>query len=225
MGKLGLMVGQRMPFGGAHGRKSPRLVEVPMPHRPAYMVALIQQLIALGLMRVQETLSAEVKALASLRHARKTGEEVGYRYGSNPGSGRLAVRCGVSAMRIARFACVVISNSTVAAVMWTSGFCVRCCMRSPAATTSGRRPCWISDHAHAPSRQRRTSCGYQHRERCGRGERNQPRSRSHFNPTKIGIDADFHRKSLQLLRSYVSQRCYNVHADSSSGTGRRRIIV
>lgn len=53
-------------------------------------VALIQQLIPLGLMHVQETLAAEVEQLAGGRYARKSGEQVGVRYGSNPGSVRLA---------------------------------------------------------------------------------------------------------------------------------------
>jgi transposase-like protein len=53
-------------------------------------VALILDLIPLGLMHVQETLAAEVRELAGDRYARKTGESSGYRYGSNPGSVRLA---------------------------------------------------------------------------------------------------------------------------------------
>ena len=52
-------------------------------------VALIQQLIPLGLMHVQETLDAEVQELAGIHHARKTDAEAGCRYGSNRGSVRL----------------------------------------------------------------------------------------------------------------------------------------
>jgi transposase-like protein len=52
-------------------------------------VALIQQLIPLGLMHVQEALAAEVEELAGVRHARKTSAKAGCRYGSNPGSVRL----------------------------------------------------------------------------------------------------------------------------------------
>ncbi len=52
-------------------------------------VALIQQLIPLGLMHVQETLAAEVEELAGARHARKTNAAEGCRYGSNPGSVRI----------------------------------------------------------------------------------------------------------------------------------------
>ncbi len=53
-------------------------------------VELIQQLIPLGLMHVQETLAAEVAALAGERHARKTGDQAGWRYGYNPGSVQIA---------------------------------------------------------------------------------------------------------------------------------------
>jgi transposase-like protein len=53
-------------------------------------VELIQSLIPLGLLHVQETLAAEVRELAGARHARKQNGDTGRRYGSNPGSVRLA---------------------------------------------------------------------------------------------------------------------------------------
>lgn len=53
-------------------------------------VELIQQLIPLGLMHVQETLTAEVQQLAGERHARKTDGHAGWRYGHNPGSVKIA---------------------------------------------------------------------------------------------------------------------------------------
>jgi transposase-like protein len=65
-------------------------------------VELIQQLIPLGLMHVQETLAAEVAALAGARHARKTNEHAGWRYGHNPGSVKIAgqrVRLAVPRVR------------------------------------------------------------------------------------------------------------------------------
>ena len=55
-------------------------------------VALIRQLIPLGLLHVQETLEAEVTELAGVRHARKSDGEAGRRYGSNPGSVKLGGR-------------------------------------------------------------------------------------------------------------------------------------
>lgn len=64
-------------------------------------VELIQRLIPLGLMHVQETLDAEVRELAGLRHARKSGGEAGYRYGRNPGSVRLGgQRLGIRVPRV-----------------------------------------------------------------------------------------------------------------------------
>lgn len=78
-------------------KQTRRLGEIEMIDRAEYAeadvdsrVALILDLIPLGLMHVQETLAAEVRELAGDRHARKTGEAAGYRYGSNPGSVRLA---------------------------------------------------------------------------------------------------------------------------------------
>jgi transposase-like protein len=65
-------------------------------------VELIQRLIPLGLLHVQETLAAEVEQLAGARHARKTGDQAGWRYGHNPGSVKLAgqrVRLAVPRVR------------------------------------------------------------------------------------------------------------------------------
>lgn len=88
MSKMGMPVGRR--------KKSRRLGAVKVMDRADYTtadldtkVALIQQLIPLGLMHVQETLEAEVRELAGERHARKSTEGEGCRYGSNPGSVRL----------------------------------------------------------------------------------------------------------------------------------------
>jgi hypothetical protein len=53
-------------------------------------VELIRELIPLGLMHIQELLDAEVTALAGPRLARDDGAP-GMRYGSNPGSVRMAV--------------------------------------------------------------------------------------------------------------------------------------
>jgi transposase-like protein len=84
-------------------KKSRRLGAVTVMDRTDYTaaavdtkVALIQQLIPLGLMHVQETLEAEVEELAGMRHARKTNGEAGSRYGSNPGS----VRIGGQRLRV-----------------------------------------------------------------------------------------------------------------------------
>lgn len=103
MRKMGLSGRRRKPFGNAHGRKCRRLGAVTVMDRADYTradldtkVALIQQLIPLGLMHVQETLEAEVAALAGIRHARKTNAEKGCRYGSNPGS----VRIGGQRLRV-----------------------------------------------------------------------------------------------------------------------------
>ena len=82
---------------GVRRRKSVRRMgTLPVVHREDYAatdldtkVALVQQLIPLGLMHVQELLQAEVQQLAGARHARKTADEAGHRYGSNPGSVRL----------------------------------------------------------------------------------------------------------------------------------------
>jgi len=88
MSKMGMRAGRR--------KKSRRLGAVPVMDRADYTaadldakVALIQQLIPLGLMHVQEALAAEVEELAGARHARRTRAEAGCRYGSNPGSVRL----------------------------------------------------------------------------------------------------------------------------------------
>jgi hypothetical protein len=53
-------------------------------------VEMIRGLIPLGLMHVQELLAQEVEALAEVRYARKTEEAAGRRFGSNPGTVRLA---------------------------------------------------------------------------------------------------------------------------------------
>jgi len=64
-------------------------------------LALIQALIPLGLMLVHEELQREVEQLAGSRYQRKRGEEKIYRYGSNPGSVKLAgQRVGVDVPRI-----------------------------------------------------------------------------------------------------------------------------
>lgn len=77
-------------------KKSRRLGEVEIVDREQYQgmnldarLALIMELIPLGLMKVQEELEAEVEELAGEWHGRKAGE-IGRRYGSNPGSVRLA---------------------------------------------------------------------------------------------------------------------------------------
>lgn len=77
-------------------KKSRRLGEIEIIGREDYAeaaldtkVELILDLIPLGLLHVQETLEAEVEALAGARHARKTEPQAGSRYGSNPGSVRL----------------------------------------------------------------------------------------------------------------------------------------
>lgn len=103
MRKMGLWAGQR--------KKSHRLGAVEVMDRAAYTAAdldtkveLIQRLIPLGLMHVQETLEAEVQELAGVRHARKTSEEAGCRYGRNPGSVRIGgqrLRVGVPRVRSA----------------------------------------------------------------------------------------------------------------------------
>jgi len=88
MSKMGLSVGRR--------KKSRRLGAVTVMDRADYAtaaldtkVALIQQLIPLGLMHVQETLNAEVQELAGMRHALNTNGEAGSRHGTNPGSVRI----------------------------------------------------------------------------------------------------------------------------------------
>lgn len=97
---------------GRHGgrrKKQRRLGRVEVIQPEAYQradldtkVELIQQLIPLGLMHVQEALAAEVEQLAGVRHARKTGDEAGWRYGHNPGSVKIAgqrVRLAVPRVR------------------------------------------------------------------------------------------------------------------------------
>ena len=77
-------------------KRKQRLGEVQVVAREEYgeldldaKVELIRSLIPLGLMHVHELLDNEVTALAGPRHARDDGG-VGMRYGSNPGTVRLA---------------------------------------------------------------------------------------------------------------------------------------
>jgi len=77
-------------------KKSRVLGEVRVVRRSEYAtmeldakVALIRELIPLGLMHIQELLDDEVTALAGARHAREDGTP-GMRHGSNPGSVRMA---------------------------------------------------------------------------------------------------------------------------------------
>ncbi len=84
-------------------KKSKVLGEVEVMDREQYQeldldakVALIQELIPLGLMHVAEVLEQEVEALAGGWYERKGGEAAGVRYGSNNGSvPRLAAIGGV----------------------------------------------------------------------------------------------------------------------------------
>ena len=95
MGKMGISVGRRK--SKTLGReKSRRLGAVTVMDRADYTtadldtkVALIQQLIPLGLMHVQEMLDAEVEELAGMRYALNTNGEAGSRHGTNPGSVRI----------------------------------------------------------------------------------------------------------------------------------------
>ena len=91
-------------------KKSRRLGAVAVVNRQEYeamdhsaKVELILGLIPLGLMHVNEVLSAEVKQLAGERYARKGDGEGGRRYGSNPGSVRLGgQRIGIRVPRVRR---------------------------------------------------------------------------------------------------------------------------
>jgi putative transposase len=102
MGKMVLAVGRR--------KKSRRLGPVEVMDRADYTasdldakVEVILGLIPLGLMHVQETLAAEVEALAGTQHARKSNGEAGYRYGTNPGSVRMGgQRLAVRVPRVRR---------------------------------------------------------------------------------------------------------------------------
>jgi transposase-like protein len=85
-----------MGLSKRRSKKVRRMGALPVVRREDYAatdvdtkVALVQQLIPLGLMHVQELLQTEVEALAGARHARKTDDDAGRRYGSNPGSVRL----------------------------------------------------------------------------------------------------------------------------------------
>ena len=82
---------------GSRRRSKKRMGEIEIVRRERYQemeldsrVELIRGLIPLGLMHVQELLDAEVRGLAGERYARKGAEMAARRYGSNPGSVRLA---------------------------------------------------------------------------------------------------------------------------------------
>jgi len=84
-------------FQKGRKRKSKVMVRTPVITRDQFdaldldsRLALIQALIPLGLMLVSEELQREVEQLAGERYRRKRGEEKNYRYGSNPGSVKLA---------------------------------------------------------------------------------------------------------------------------------------
>ena len=88
MGSIIRAVGNRKP--------KKRLGEVDVIGREEYSeldldarVELIRTLIPLGLMHVRDVLDDEVRELAGIRHSR-TSEKRGSRYGSNPGTVRLA---------------------------------------------------------------------------------------------------------------------------------------
>jgi transposase-like protein len=88
--------------------KSRRLGKVEVVDRSSYeamdldtRVELILGLIPLGLMHVSEVLEDEVRELAGEKHARKTGEELGRRHGTNPGTVRFGgQRIGVRVPRV-----------------------------------------------------------------------------------------------------------------------------
>ena len=88
--------------------KSRRLGRVEVVDRGRYegmeldtRVELILGLIPLGLMHVSEVLEDEVRELAGAKHARKSGSERRYRYGTNPGSVRLGgQRIGIRVPRV-----------------------------------------------------------------------------------------------------------------------------
>ena len=78
-------------------KKSRRLGEVEVMEREEYQelevdtkIEMIRSLVPLGLMHVHELLDDEVRALAGERYARKLGLEQGRRYGTNPGTVKLA---------------------------------------------------------------------------------------------------------------------------------------
>jgi transposase-like protein len=93
-------------------KKSKTLEEIQIVERERYekldldaKVALIQELIPLGLMHVAEVLNEEVESLAGGRYERKGVGARGVRYGSNPGSVRVAgqrVRIKVPRVRSGR---------------------------------------------------------------------------------------------------------------------------
>jgi transposase-like protein len=95
---------RKMGMRSVGRKKQRRLERVPVIDRTVYdgsdldtKVALVRQLIPLGLLHVQEMLQAEVQQLAGERHARKTADQAGHRYGRNPGS----VKLGGQKVRIA----------------------------------------------------------------------------------------------------------------------------
>lgn len=89
-------------------KKSKKLEPVEVVARERYAelnldakVALIQELVPLGLMHVAEVLNEEVELLAGGRYERKDGKSRGVRYGSNQGSVRIAgQRVGVRVPRV-----------------------------------------------------------------------------------------------------------------------------
>ncbi len=95
MSKMGLSAGRRKSktFGAERCRREGTLKVMDRSDYTASAldtkVALIQQLIPLGLMHVQEILDAEVQELAGMRHALNTNGEAGSRHGTNPGSVRI----------------------------------------------------------------------------------------------------------------------------------------
>jgi|SRR5688572_3049752 len=79
------------------GRKSRQLGVVSIARREEFdgmdldaKVEMIRSLVPLGLMHVQDLLDQEVTSLAEGRYARKSEESAGRRFGSNPGTIRLA---------------------------------------------------------------------------------------------------------------------------------------
>lgn len=89
-------------------KKSKTLDEVQVVDRERYedldldaKVALIQELVPLGLMHVAEVLNDEVESLAGGRYERKGDETRGVRYGFNQGSVRIAgQRAGIKVPRV-----------------------------------------------------------------------------------------------------------------------------
>jgi len=89
----------RVPHIVRKRKKSKTLGEPKVISREAYealeldaRLELIRALIPIGLSYVQEELEQEVLSLAGPRYSRKSGEGSGHRYGTNPGSVKLAGR-------------------------------------------------------------------------------------------------------------------------------------